>query len=258
MNTATLEKMRKMNLFGMLRAFKTSIESGKTENYTSDEMVSTLIESEWDDRKNRSVERQLKNAKFRYKASLEQFHFTNDRNVDKNQLMRFGECNFIRNAENILITGSTGTGKSYIASAIGHQACGFGYRVLYCNVGKLIGKLKMGKGDGTYAKEVAKIERQHLLILDDFGLHVLDAQGRSALMEIIEDRHGKNSTIFISQVPVNKWYEIIGEQTVADAILDRIVHGAHRLELKGESMRKKNLNIPEHSNNGKAKASATA
>src|ERR1035437_8458596 len=167
--------------------------------------------------------------------------------------MRFCVCNFIRNAENILITGSTGTGKSYIASAIGHQACGFGYRVLYCNVGKLIGKLKMGKGDGTYAKEVAKIERQHLLILDDFGLHVLDAQGRSALMEIIEDRHGKNSTIFISQVPVNKWYEIIGEQTVADAILDRVVHGAHRLELKGESMRKKNINI-EHSNNGKAPA----
>jgi DNA replication protein DnaC len=256
MNTDTIEKMRKMKLFGMLRAFKTSIESGKTENYTSDEMIETLIDSEWDDRRNRSIDRQLKNAKFRYKASLEQFYFNGDRNVDKNQLMRFGECTFMKSYENILITGSTGTGKSYIASAIGHQACGLAYRVLYCNVGKLMAKLKMAKADGTYIKEIAKIERQHLLILDDFGLHPFDAQGRAMLMEIIEDRHGKNSTIFISQVPVNKWYEVIGEQTVADAILDRVVHGAHRLELKGESMRKKNINN-EHSNNGKATITAS-
>ena len=257
MNTATIEKMRKMKLFGMLRAFKTSIESGKTENYTSDEMIETLIDSEWDDRRNRSIDRQLKNAKFRYKASLEQFYFNGDRNIDKNQLMRFGECTFMKNYENILITGSTGTGKSYIASAIGHQACGLAYRVLYCNVGKLMAKLKMAKADGTYIKEIAKIERQHLLILDDFGLNPFDAQGRAMLMEIIEDRHGKNSTIFISQVPVNKWYEVIGEQTVADAILDRVVHGAHRLELKGESMRKKNINN-ERNNNGKATATASA
>jgi DNA replication protein DnaC len=241
MNTATLEKMRKMKLFGMHRTFKTSIESGKTEDYTADEMVSSLIQSEWDDRKNRSIERQLKNAKFRYKASIEDFHFNNDRNVDRNQIMRFGDCSFINKFENILITGSTGTGKSYIASAIGHQACGLGFKVLYWNASKLMAKLKQAKGDGSYIKEVAKIERQNLLILDDFGLHPFDAQGRAMLMEIIEDRHGKNSTIVISQVPVNKWYEIIGEQTIADAILDRIVHGAHRLELKGESMRKKKL-----------------
>jgi DNA replication protein DnaC len=241
MNTATLEKMRKMKLFGMHRTFKTSIESGKTEDYTADEMVSSLIQSEWDDRKNRSVERQLKNAKFRYKASIEDFHFNNDRNVDRNQIMRFGDCSFINKFENILITGSTGTGKSYIASAIGHQACGLGFKVLYWNASKLMAKLKQAKGDGSYIKEVAKIERQNLLILDDFGLLPFDAQGRAMLMEIIEDRHGKNSTIVISQVPVNKWYEIIGEQTIADAILDRIVHGAHRLELKGESMRKKKL-----------------
>ena len=245
MNTATLEKMRKMKLFGMHRTFKTSIESGKTEDYTADEMVSSLIQSEWDDRKNRSVERQLKNAKFRYKASIEDFHFNNDRNVDRNQIMRFGDCSFINKFENILITGSTGTGKSYIASAIGHQACGLGFKVLYWNASKLMAKLKQAKGDGSYIKEVAKIERQNLLILDDFGLHPFDAQGRAMLMEIIEDRHGKNSTIVVSQVPVNKWYEIIGEQTIADAILDRIVHGAHRLELKGESMRKKNLDETE-------------
>ena len=257
MNTATLEKMRKMKFLGMHRAFKTSIESGKTENYTADEMISSLIDSEWDDRQNRSIERQLKNARFRYKASIEEFHFHADRNVDRNQIMRFGECSFIEKKENILITGSTGTGKSYIASAIGHQACSLGFKVLYCNMSKLISKLKLAKADGSYIKEIAKIERQNLLILDDFGLHPFDAQGRTMLMEIIEDRHGKNSTIIISQVPVNKWFEIIGEQTIADAILDRIVHESHRLDLKGESMRKKKLGGNEKTkSNGVAKATS--
>ncbi len=241
MNTTTLEKMRKMNLFGMHRMFKTSLESGKTENYTADEMVFALIQSEWDDRRNRSIERQLKNAKFRYKASMEELNFNPDRNLDKNQLMRFGDCSFLDKQENILITGSTGIGKSYIASAIGHQACSLGYRVLYHNTAKLIAKLKIAKADGSYLKEIAKIERHHLLILDDFGIQPFDSAGRAMLMEIIEDRHGKSSLIVTSQVPVNKWYEIIGDQTIADAILDRIVHQSHRLELKGESMRKKKL-----------------
>lgn len=241
MNTATLEKMRKMRLFGMYRAFKTSIESGKTDNFTSDEMISNLIESEWDDRKNRGIERLLINAKFRYKASLEDLNFNNDRNLDKNQIMRFGDCEFINKNENILITGSTGIGKSYIASAIGQQACCLGHKVIYQNTAKLMAKLKMAKADGSYAREIAKIERQNLLILDDFGLQPFDAQGRSMLMEIIEDRHGKASTIITSQIPVSKWYDIIGEQTIADAILDRIVHESHRMELKGESMRKKKI-----------------
>jgi DNA replication protein DnaC len=241
MNATTLEKMRKMNLFGMHRTFKTSIESDKRENLTPDEMISSLIEAEWDDRRNRSMERQLRNARFRYKASMEEIDYTISRNIDRNQLMRFGECTFITNHENILITGSTGIGKSNIASAIGHQACSLGHRVAYYNTGKLMGKLKLAKADGSYIKEMAKIERQNLLILDDFGLQPFDAQSRAILMEIIEDRHGKNSTIVTSQVPVSKWFEIIGEQTIADAILDRIVHESHRLELKGESMRKKNL-----------------
>jgi|SRR6185312_3775263 len=239
MNDTTLEKMRKMKFLGMYRAFKTSIESGKTENYTSDEMISFLIESEWDDRHNRSIERQLKNAKFRYKASMEELNYGTDRNLDKNQLMRLGDCTFIDKHENILITGSTGIGKSYIASAIGHQACCLGHKVIYHNTGKLMGKLKIAKADGSYIREVTKIERQSLLILDDFGLQPFDAQSRGMLMEIIEDRHGKASTIVTSQVPVSKWYDIIGEKTIADAIMDRIIHQAHRLEVKGESLRKK-------------------
>lgn len=239
MNETTLEKMRKMKFFGMHRSFKTSLESGKQEDYTADEMVAQLIQAEWDDRQNRGIERQITNARFRYKASIEDLHYHSNRNIDRNQIMRFAECSFIDKRENILITGSTGVGKSYIASAIGYQACAQGYKVMYHNTAKLFGKLKMAKADGSYIREIAKIERQNLLILDDFGIQPFDAQSRTALMEIIEDRHGKTSMIITSQVPVSKWHEVIGEKTVADAILDRIVHEAHRLELKGESLRKK-------------------
>jgi DNA replication protein DnaC len=239
MNEAALDKMRKMGLFGMHRAFKTSIESGKTENYTPDEMISSLINAEWDDRKNRSIERQVKNAKFRYKASVEEIQFDNERNIDKNQVMRFADCSFINKNENILITGSTGIGKSYIGTAIGHQACCLGYKVIYHSTPKLMSKLKIAKADGSYIKEIARIEKQNLLILDDFGIQPFDGPGRSMLMEIIEDRHGKGSLIVTSQLPVSKWYDVIGDKTMADAILDRIIHQSHRIELAGESMRKK-------------------
>jgi DNA replication protein DnaC len=249
MNVTTLEKMRKMKFFGMHRAFKISLETGKQESYTPDEIIAHLVDAEWDDRQNRSVERHVKNARFRYKAVLEDLVYYSDRNMDKNQIMRFAQCSFIDKHENILITGSTGIGKSYIASAIGHHACSMGYRVLYNNVPKLFAKLKMAKADGSYIKEVAKIERQHLLILDDFGIQPFDAPSRAALMEIIEDRHGKGSIIITSQVPVSKWYELIGEKTIADAIMDRIIHEAHRLELKGESLRKKEINQLEINNN---------
>ena len=239
MNQNTLDLMRQMKFNGMFNAFKLSLESGKSEQLTPDEMVAQLIQSEWDERHNRSIHKKIQNAKFRYKAALEDVYYRKDRNLDKNQIHRFAHCTFIDNFENILITGSTGIGKSYLASALGYHACSLGYRVTYFNAPKLFAKLKMAKADGSYIREVAKIERVDLLILDDFGLQPLDAMNRAAMMEIIEDRHGKGSIIITSQIPVNKWYDIIGEQTVADAILDRIIHEAHRLELKGESLRKK-------------------
>ena len=241
MNATTLDKMRKMKLMGMYRTFKTNLESEQEQEqtYTSDEIIAYLVDAEWDDRQNRNIEHKIKNARFRYKAALEDLYYNTDRNIDKNQVMRFADCDFIDKAETILITGSTGIGKSYIASALGYHACGMGYRVVYHNVPKLFSKLKMSKADGSYLNEIAKIERQHLLILDDFGIQPCDVQSRMALMEIIEDRHGKGALIVTSQIPVNKWYDIIGEQTIADAILDRIIHNAHRLELKGESLRKK-------------------
>ncbi len=234
----TLTKMKQMRLLGMAKAFHLTLESGKNEKFTPDEMISHLIESEWDERYNRKLDRTVHAARFRYKASLEEMTFEGNR-VDKNQVLRLADCEFIKRKENIIITGSTGIGKSFLASALGHQACSLGYRVLYQHSAKLFGRMKIAKADGSYLKELAKIEKQQLLLIDDFGIQPLDAQSRSALMEIIEDRHGKSSTIITSQIPINKWHEIIGEQTIADAILDRIVHDAHRLEMKGESLRKK-------------------
>jgi DNA replication protein DnaC len=242
----TLTKMKQMRLLGMAKAFLLTQQSEKNEMFTPDEMVSHLIDSEWDERYNRKLERTIHSAHFRYKASIEQLSFDNDR-VNKNHILRLADCEFIKQNENIIITGSTGIGKSFLASALGYQACSLGYRVIYHNNVKLFGGMKIAKADGSYLKELAKIERQHLLIIDDFGMQPLDAQSRAALMEIIEDRHGKSSTIITSQIPVSKWHEIIGDQTMADAILDRIVHNAHRIEMNGESLRKKkNINFEEN------------
>jgi DNA replication protein DnaC len=246
MNTNTLEKLRKLKFYGMFHAFKSSLETGQTNDYTADELLAHLVDAEWDDRQNRRIERQIFYPRFRYKASIEDIHYHAERSIDRNQIMRLADCSFIDRQENLLLTGSTGIGKSYVASAIGYQACMLGYRVLYASTPKLFAKLKMAKADGSYIKEVAKIERQQLLILDDFGIQPFDAQSRAALMEIIEDRHDKTSLIITSQLPVSKWHEVIGEKTIADAILDRIVHDAHRLELKGESMRKKGRPLPEN------------
>lgn len=245
MNTNTLEKLRKLKFFGMFHAFKSSLETGKTNDYTADELLGHLVDIEWEYRQNRRIDRQLLYARFRYKASVEEIHYHAERSIDRNQVMRLADCTFIDRNENLLITGSTGIGKSYVASAIGHQACILGYKVFYASTPKLFAKLKMAKADGSYMKEVTRIERQQLLILDDFGIQPFDAQSRAALMEIIEDRHGKTSLIITSQLPVSKWHEVIGEKTIADAILDRIVHDAHRLELTGESMRKKRKTEPE-------------
>ena len=162
-----------------------------------------------------------------------------ERNLDKNQIMRLADCEFIKRKENVLITGSTGIGKSYLASALGHHACELGLKVVYQQTSKLFSRLKLTKVDGSYLREMTRIEKSELLIIDDFGIQPLDTHSRMCLMEIMEDRHGKSSTIITSQVPVAGWYEIIGEQTIADAILDRIIHDAHRVELKGESLRKK-------------------
>jgi DNA replication protein DnaC len=241
-NEQIIKRLREMKFYGMVHAFQESLESDTLNDLTKDEMIAHLVEEEWDDRYNRKIARNTQNAKFHYKASIEEMYFDTERGIDKNQVMRLAECTFINNKENVMITGSTGIGKSYLASAIGQQACTLGYKVMYHNATKLFAKLKMAKADGSYINEIAKIERQQLLILDDFGIQPLDAQSRSAFMEIIEDRHEKAATLITSQVPIAKWYEVIGEKTIADAIMDRIIHNAHRMELTGESLRKKYKN----------------
>jgi DNA replication protein DnaC len=245
MTQETLEKIKKLKLSGMARAYQTSLENNILSKLSADELITMLVEAEWDDRLNRNIERRLRNAKFRYQSSIENIDYEADRNLDRNQMMRFAECTYIGKQENILITGSTGIGKSHVATALGHQACTLGYKVYYANMAKLFSKLKMGKADGSYMREISRIERQDLLILDDFGLVPIDNQNRSALMEIIEDRHKKASMIITSQLPVNCWHEVIGEKTIADAILDRIVHDAHRIELKGESLRKTRVKLKD-------------
>ncbi|MDP3473895.1 MAG: IS21-like element helper ATPase IstB [Algoriphagus sp.] len=235
----TLEKMRKMKLYGMLRIFKHATQTHSMAGLTADELIHLLVENEWDERQNRSMERSLRNARFRYKATVEGLDFHLERMLDKNQLLRLADDGYIKKGENILLTGRTGTGKSYLACALGNQACAQGHKVLYTNTNRLLTQLKMAKADGSSIKEMIKLEKQDILILNDFGIQPLDIQGRMLLMEIIEDRHGKKSTIITSQLPVNAWYEVIGDQALADAILDRIVHDAHRLKLQGESLRKK-------------------
>jgi DNA replication protein DnaC len=175
---------------------------------------------------------------FRYLSHLSEVKYQAARDLDKELLTRLSSCQFIQQKENVLITGPTGVGKSFIASALGHQACSMAFKVAYYNTAKLFTRLNSAKADNSLYRKIARIEKQDLLILDDFGLQNLDKNKRDLLMEIIEDRHNKKATIIASQLPVSTWYEVIGEGIIADAILDRLVHGAHRISLSGESLRK--------------------
>jgi DNA replication protein DnaC len=238
MNETTLSKMQHLKLHGMQRALTTLIETRTADHLTHDEFINMLVQAEWEDRENRRIQRSLRTARFRYHASIEDIDFMQMRNLDKNQFLRFADCSFIDRREVILVCGPSGVGKSHLISALGHQGCLKGYKVLYFNCQKLFAQLKVAKADGTYPREIARLEKSDLLILDDFGLQAFDAQTRMILLEIIEDRYDKKSTIISSQLPFDKWYELIGEGTIADAILDRLYHGSHRIDLKGESMRK--------------------
>lgn len=238
-SSTTLNKLSHMKLLGMLRSYQSMLANRMHDDLTHDEVIDTLVQSEWEDRENKKINRHLRRARFRYPASIEEIDFTSRRGLDKNQMLRLADGTFLEKRENILITGATGVGKSYLSSALGHQSCQLGYRTLYFNTQKLFTRLKMLKADGSYIREISRIEKHDLLILDDFGLAPLDSVARMILLEIIEDRHNRKSTIISSQLPVAKWYEIIGESTIADAILDRMVHSAHRIDLKGESLRKK-------------------
>lgn len=239
MNQTTLQTMCKMRFHGMESAFRELSSKNISNDMTVDQAINYLIQSEWEYRENRRIERNIQSAKFRYQATLDNISFTPERNLDKNQILRLSDCSFIDKGENVLITGYTGVGKSYLATAIGYQACLKGKKVYYRNAQKLFAALRVASVDGTYLKELDKIEKQDLLIIDDFGLEILDNKTSLSLLEILEDRTNKRSTIIASQVPYEKWYDVIAESTIADAILDRIITSSHKISLKGDSLRKK-------------------
>ncbi|MCF6335014.1 MAG: IS21-like element helper ATPase IstB [Spirochaetales bacterium] len=242
-NQATREKMQKMRLHGMASAFQNLQETGKNMKLTTDEIISYLIDSEWDYKHNRRLERLVKSARFRYQASLEDLDFSLDRELDKNKILRLSDCSWITKGEDILITGPTGIGKSYIGTALGFQACQQGYSVGYYSSSRLFSELEMSKSEGTYLKLMARIAKHSVLILDDFGLEKLSDISRMGLLEIIEEFHRRKSVIIVAQIPVSLWHETIGEPTIADAIMDRVVYNSHRIELKGESVRRKMYGI---------------
>lgn len=208
---------------------------------TTDQYLALLVDTEWEYRQNRKIGALIKAAGFRIGASMNDIDYTGPRNLDRNYFERLAGLDFMKNRENIIITGATGSGKSYLAQALGHQSCINLHRTLYFNISKLIERIKISKLEGSYTKFLAKIEKTELLILDDFGLYEFDNTARHALMDIVETKYDRSSIILASQIPVTMWHELIGEGTIADAILDRIVHSSHRIELEGESMRKDRL-----------------
>lgn len=235
----TLQLLQSLRLKGMHRAMQNLVETRQLQQLDPLQLLDQLLQTEWDERHNRKITSLTMAAKFRYQASIEELQPSQARNLSKTQLADLATCTWIQKAENLIITGPTGVGKSFLASAVGHHACRNGLKTIYYSTQKLFRKLQLVRLNGTFNKEIEKMAKADLLILDDFGLHKLDDQQRLDLLEIIEDRHGKKSTLFASQLPVKSWYDIIGDATLADAILDRIVNSSLRVELKGDSLRKK-------------------
>ena len=237
-NNQTVEKLKQMRLTAMAELHLQHVKSNKFNDITPDEYMALMADHEWEDRENKKISRLLNQAGFRQKASTAEVSYTEARNLDKNMFSRLATLDFITKKENIILTGASGVGKSYLAQALGNQACLMGHRVYYTNTARLLSMLKLSKVDGTYLRELRKLLKVDLLIMDDFGLQAFDTHAREALMDIIDDRFNQKSTIVSSQIPVSAWYEIIGEGTIADAILDRLVNSSHRIDLKGESLRK--------------------
>jgi DNA replication protein DnaC len=239
----TMDRMKSLRLPGMQSAYEVLVHDKKIIKMTNDEMLMYLVDAEYEDRKEKRVSRLTKKANFKILAALGEVDTSTSRGFEKQTLMRLSNLNWLRHAENILITGATGSGKTFITNAIGHTACIGGFTVGYFMVGKLLRKHKEAEVEMTASKLLRALEKTQLLILDDFGLDPLNKAACRVLFEIIDDRYGKTSTIISSQLPIKLWSKVFEDKTIADAILDRLIHNAHKIELatEKESRRKKKM-----------------
>jgi len=239
MKNQSLELMKSMKLLGMADSYETAIGLPLDKQPDSHEMIATMLDAEQQHRSTKKTQMYLRLSKMRYQACIQDIHCSEKRNLSKGQLMSLADCAYITRAENILISGATGGGKSFLGCALIHQACQFGIRAMYFNMNRFSEEIGLAKIDGTIIKWMDRLKRAKLIVLDDFGLKPMTHDVKLALLQILEDRYGKGSTIICSQLPVAKWHEWMAEPTIADAILDRIVPNSHRIELKGKSLRTK-------------------
>ena len=240
MNTQnTIDQLTKLKLQGMARTYSATLSMSIQDQPSTHQLVAQMADAELQERNNKKTEIFLKLSKLRYNAMIEQIYCNAHRNFTKENLFALVDCSFINRSQNILITGATGCGKSYLACALGRQACSLGYKTIYFEMVRLLEKVTQSKLDGTYVKFINGLGKAKLIILDDFGLHPLTTEMRLTLLQMFEDGYGRASFIITSQLPVTNWHQYIGDPTLADAILDRLTGNASRIELKGESLRKK-------------------
>jgi len=237
----TMEKLRTLKLYGMLTAMELQMSSSEYKDLTFEERLGLLVDREVVDRANRRLKSRLGQAKLRQQACMEDINYRHPRGLDKSLFLSLSTCQWIRDHHNILITGPTGVGKSFLACALGHRACMEGFKVLYSRAPRLFHELNVARGDGRYSKLMNQLAKTHLIIIDDWGLTALSHQEQRDLLEILEDRHGIHSTIIAGQPPIEDWHQLIDNPTIADATLDRLVCNAYRFNLLGDSMRGKNL-----------------